>query len=123
MSKIAGCLVLAVSLAACSVVDTLVDGFKHVTAVENDLAASTGMKPHVGFQWRNGRLETVTVAFPKLYESKPLSELAETVRRAVIGEFQQTPDDIVLAFSLGKAAAGTAAQLREPPASAARGAL
>jgi hypothetical protein len=123
MRKIATCLALAISLAACSVVDTLVDGFKHVTAVENDLAASTGMKPHVGFQWHNGRLETVTVAFPKLYESKPLSELAATVRRAVTSEFKQTPDDIVLAFSLGKTAAGTAAQLREPPAGAARGAL
>jgi hypothetical protein len=123
MWKIATCLALAIGLAACGVVDTLVDGFKHVTAVENDLAASTGMKPHVGFQWHNGRLETVTVAFPKLYESKSLSELAETVRRAVISEFKQTPDDIVLAFSLGKTPAGTAAQLREPPAGAARGAL
>jgi hypothetical protein len=123
MSKIAAFLVLAVSLTACSVVDSLVDGFKHVTAVENDLAASTGMKPHVGFQWHNGRLETVTVAFPRLYEGKSLDELAETVRRAVIGEFKQTPDDIVLAFSLGKTPAGTAAQLREPSAGAARGAL
>jgi hypothetical protein len=113
---------IAIGLAACGIVDTLVDGFKHVTAVENDLAASTGMKPHVGFQWHNGRLETVTVAFPRLYEGKSLDELAETVRRSVTGEFKQTPDDIVLAFSLGKTAAGTAAQLREP-ANAARGAL
>jgi hypothetical protein len=114
---------IAISLTACGVVDTLVDGFKHVTAIETDLAASTGMKPHVGFQWHNGRLETVTVAFPRLYEGKSLDELAETVRRTVTGEFKQTPDDIVLAFSLGKTAAGTAAQLREPPAGAARGAL
>jgi hypothetical protein len=105
MSKIAALLVLATSLASCGVADTLVDGLKHVNAVENDLAAVTGMSPKVGFRWHNGRLETVTVMFPRLYRDKPVAELADTVRRAVMKEFNQTPDDIVLGFSLGPAPA------------------
>ena len=103
MSKIAVFLALAISLAACGVADTLFDGFKHVSAVRNDLAAETGMKPEVGFNWHNGRLNKVTVTFPRLYRDKPLTELAETVRRTVTKEFKQAPDDIVLAFSLGQA--------------------
>ena len=103
MSKIAVFLTLAISLAACGVADTLFDGFKHVSAVRNDLAAATGMKPEVGFNWHNGRLNKVTVTFPRLYRDKPLTELAETVRRTVTKEFKQAPDDIVLAFSLGPA--------------------
>lgn len=101
MSKIALLFAVALSLASCGVVDTLFDGFKHVSAVRNALAAATGMKPEVGFNWHNGRLNKVTVTFPRLYRDKPLTELADTVRRAVTKEFKQAPDDIVLAFSLG----------------------
>jgi hypothetical protein len=44
----------------------------------------------------------VTVTFPKVYAARPLDELAEMVREIVAREFKQTPDTIVLAFSLGK---------------------
>jgi hypothetical protein len=48
----------------------------------------------------------VTVTFPKLYDAKPMRELAETVRTAVGKEFKQTPENIVLAFSLARRAPG-----------------
>jgi hypothetical protein len=60
------------------------------------------MKPQVGFNWNNGRLVSVTVAFPGLYEAKPLRELAETTRASVTNQFKQTPENIVLSFSIGK---------------------
>jgi hypothetical protein len=53
------------------------------------------------------------VTFPRLYEAKPLREVAEIVRRSVTSQFKQTPEDIDLAFSLGRTSAGTTAQLRE----------
>jgi hypothetical protein len=37
--------VLAIGLAACGVVNTLVNGFKHAKAVEEDLEQATGLKP------------------------------------------------------------------------------
>ena len=123
MSRIAALLLLAISLTACGVADTLVDGFKHVKAVEDDLAGSTGVRPQVGFNWNNGRLTVVTVSFPKLYDGKPLGELAEMVRRSVTTQFKQAPENIVLAFNLGKAPAGPAAQLRDPRDDAAKRAL
>ena len=112
MIRIAAILAVAVSLAACDMFSTLIDGWKYAKAVETDLEASTGSKPQVGFNWRNGRLVTVTVTFPRLYDAKPLRDVAETVRAAVGKEFKQTPEDIVLAFSLGKSGAGTVAQWR-----------
>jgi hypothetical protein len=42
------------------------------------------------------------VTFPKVYVGKPLDELANSVREVVVKEFKQTPDTIVLAFSLSK---------------------
>ena len=112
MLKHAALLALAVGLAACGVVDTLVDGFKHVRAVESELETSVGLKPQVGFNWHNGRLLQVTVTFPQLLEARPLRELADTVRAAVIKEFKQTPENVVLGFSLGKSPPGKAAQVQ-----------
>jgi hypothetical protein len=94
--------ILAACLAACGVISTLVDGFRISKAVESDLKEMTGVKPQVGFNWTNGRLVTVTVTFPQLYESQSLRELAGNVRIAVAKEFKQTPENIVLSFALGK---------------------
>ena len=101
MFRVAALLVFAASIAACDVFSTLTEGSKYAKAVESDLEQSTGIKPEVGFNWHNGRLDTVTVTFPLLYEARPLGEVAEAVRRSVSGQFKQTPEDIVLAFSLG----------------------
>ncbi len=109
MLRCAAFVMIAVSLAACGMADTLVEGVKRSRAVEVALEQSTGVKPQVGFNWRNGSLVQVTVTFPRLYETKPLRELAGIVRRAVVAEFQQTPQTIVLGFSLGQDAAGAQA--------------
>jgi hypothetical protein len=111
MRKLAALLVVAVGLTGCDMVSTLIGGMKMASAVESDLEASIGMKPDVGFDWKNGRLVRVTVTFPRLYTAKPLPEFAETVRHAVAARFRQTPENIVLGFSLGRSAAGTTAEL------------
>ena len=110
MHKALAIVVFAAGLAACGMISTLVDGFKFAKAVEGDLEQVTGLKAEVGFNWHNGRLVSVTVTFPRLYDAKPVRELAEAVRAAVGKEFRQTPENIVLAFSLGRTAPGTTAQ-------------
>ncbi|EJN14583.1 hypothetical protein PMI42_01873 [Bradyrhizobium sp. YR681] len=95
-------IVLAFALSGCDVVATLRDFMQQARAVESDLEQATGVKPHVGFDWNNGRLTAVTVLFPSLYQTKPLGDLAGLVRAAVTREFKQTPDAIVLSFALGK---------------------
>jgi hypothetical protein len=102
MLKIAAALVFALALAACGAVDTMTEGFKHAKAVESDLEGSTGVRPQVGFNWKNGSLVLVTVTYPRLVESKPLHDLAEAARTAVDREFKQTPGNIVLAFAVAK---------------------
>jgi len=122
MPRIAVFLILAISLAACSAFDTMVGGFEHAMAVESDLQAATGMTPDVGFKWTNGRLVSVTVTFPGLYNARPLSELADTVRRSVATEFKQTPENIELTFVIGNKPS-PAAQLGAPPGDAQHAAL
>ena len=93
---------LAGSLAGCGAVDLISKGLSYSKAAATDLERDTGVKPEVGFNWHNGNLQSVTVTFPKVYTSKPLGELAGTVREVVAREFKQTPATIVLAFSLDK---------------------
>jgi hypothetical protein len=93
------------------VISTLVEGWKYAKAVEADLESATGVKPSVGFKWENGRLLTVTVAYPQLYEKKPLAALADIVRRSVETHFKQKPEDIELSFSLGRSGFGTVAEV------------
>jgi hypothetical protein len=102
MRKAITLVVLIVGLAGCGLVGVLVDGFKYAKAVESGLEQAIGLKPQVGFNWSNGRLRSVTVTFPRIYDAKPLSELAETVRAVVGKEFNQTPDTILLTFSLDR---------------------
>lgn len=95
-------LALAFTLSGCDVFGALKDGMQHARAVEGDLEQSTGVKPQVGFNWRNGRLASVTVMFPGVYQTKPLGDLAGLVRETVTREFGQTPDAIVLSFALAR---------------------
>jgi hypothetical protein len=102
MFKLALAVTFALSLAACDVVNTLTEGFSRAKAVESDLEQEIGVRPKVGFNWHNGRLVSVTVEYPRLIESKPLAELAETARASVTKRFEQTPETIVLAFAVAK---------------------
>jgi hypothetical protein len=97
-------IVLSLSLAGCGVVNTLVDGLKSAKAIGADLEKVTGMKPGVDVSWKNGRLVSVKVNFPQLYEAKALGELAEQVRVVVTEQLKQAPEQIVISFDLaGKA--------------------
>jgi hypothetical protein len=100
--RIVAIVMLSAALAGCGVVDLISKGLSYSKAVATDLEHATGVKPEVGFNWHNGNLQSVTVTFPKLDVGKPLDELAGTVREVVAKEFKQTPDTIVLAFSLEK---------------------
>ena len=120
MSKLAAVLLLALGLAGCDAISTLTDGFKYAKAVETDLQKSTGMAPQVGFNWKNGHLVEVSVTFPRLYDAKPVGELAALVRDAITNEFKQKPDNILLTFVIGP---GSAAQTRPPRTDEPRAAL
>ena len=102
ISRAIALVLLAVGLAGCVGADLISNGFSHTREVETDLDRTTGVKPKVGFNWRNGSFQSVTVTFPGVYAASPLDELAETVRAVVARDFKQTPATIVLAFSLSK---------------------
>ncbi len=114
MRKFIAIMTLAIGLAACGVVSTLVDGFKFAKAVEADLQEVTGIKPAVGFNWNNGRLVSVTVTFPRLYEAKPLGELAEIGARSRDQGIQASAREYRARLHLGR----SAGQIRAGRASA-----
>jgi hypothetical protein len=100
MRKAIAIALLSIVLTQCGQVNTLVNGFKYANAVASALEQELGAKPQVGFNWHNGRLVSVTVQFPELYQRKPLADLADRVRAVVQKEFQQKPDNIILGFRM-----------------------
>ena len=104
MVRLVAIVALALALAGCDMINSTKDAFKTAQATEEDLEASTGQKPSVGFNWTNGRLIQVTVTYPRLVEGKPIPELVEAVRAAVHKEFKQEPEKIVLGFVVRKPA-------------------
>jgi len=80
--------------------NTLSRGVPEARALENDLEISTGIKPRVSSEWKNGQLMLVSVVFPRIDETRPSSWWATIVRDAVIRRFKRTPEDIVLGFSV-----------------------
>ena len=96
-------LLTALALAGCDAVNTVTEGAAHARAVESDLEKSTGVKPRVGFNWNNGQLTSLTVQYPHIVQSMSLYDLAKAVRASVQSEFKQTPQNTILAFSVGVA--------------------
>lgn len=102
-SKIAA-LVLAISfvVVSCDAFDSMTDGVGHSQAVSTKLEGSLGLKSHVGFNWNNGSLDSVTVTFEGVPKTPGLAEISSYVRQAVLAEFKQTPKTIVIAFSVAQ---------------------
>lgn len=90
----------AAFLAGCDAVSTLKDGLAQSDAVATQLEKSVGSKPYVGFNWNNGRLNSVTVTFQGLPADKTAGEVADLARAAIKQQFKQEPGQIVLAFSI-----------------------
>ena len=89
-------------LFGCDAVDTMKSGFEHATAVSTDLEKSIGVEPFVGFNWSNGSLAQVTITFETIPEGKSLEDIVRLSRGAVQKHFNQTPKQIVVAFSISQ---------------------
>lgn len=109
MLRIIAICLLAIHCAACDMIGGALDLMKQSNEVKADLEQLTGTKPEVGVNWSNGRLRSVTVQFPDLYDRKPLREFAGEVNSVVVKRFNRKPDSIILSFSV-KPATQAAAQ-------------
>ena len=91
---------LALALASCDAVDSVKEGWAHSQAVSASLEKSLGIKPFVGFNWSNGNLDSVTVAFEGVPANMTLADIAAKSRAAIAAEFKQAPMSVVLSFTL-----------------------
>src|SRR3954468_23851876 len=103
MARILLLVVLALTIGACDFVDVMKEEMAQSGEVANELEETTGMRPEVGFNRQNGRLVSVTVFYPRIHDTKSLRELAAAARTAIGHHFKETPDNILLTFSAGKA--------------------
>jgi hypothetical protein len=93
-------LLLSLALWGCDAIDSVKEGFAHSQAVSAELEKSLGLKSFVGFNWHNGSLTAVTITFDGIPKDRSLSEISEATRRAVLKEFKQEPQQIVVSFTI-----------------------
>ena len=101
VAKALAVLALGFGLASCDAIKTLWTSSTEARATADALEKSLGVKPQVGFNWTNGKLVTVTAAFPRPFADKSMDEVAEKTRSAVTANFHQTPAHIMLQFEIG----------------------
>ena len=89
-------------LCSCDAADTMKSGFEHSTAVSTDLEKSVGAKSFVGFNWNNGSLTQVSITFETIPRGKSLEQIASLSRGAVQKHFKQTPQRIIVAFTISQ---------------------
>ena len=87
-------------LAACDAVDSMTEGFAHTKAISEKLEQEMGTKALVGFNWRNGTLETVTVTFQGIPEGTEIRDITDKAKQVIAAEFKQTPRQIIIGFSI-----------------------
>ncbi|WOS40003.1 hypothetical protein [Xanthomonas rydalmerensis] len=90
---------LFLALTACDAVDTVKDAYAHSRKVAADLEASVGSKPQVGFNWKNGALDQVTVNFQGV-PHKPLEQIVQLSKASVVARFEQAPKNVVVTFTV-----------------------
>ena len=95
-------LMVSVLVCGCDAVDTRKEGVGHSQAVSTTLENTLGLKSRVGFNWNNGVLSSVTVTFDGVPTTPSLPELVSKSREAVLAEFKQAPNAIVVAFSVAQ---------------------
>ncbi|KRA74505.1 hypothetical protein ASD78_13660 [Lysobacter sp. Root667] len=91
---------LAASLAGCSTVDTMTEGFKHSQEVAGDLEKSVGSRPVVGFNWSNGSLTNVSVNFEGIPPGVSPEQIAIFSKQAIAARFKQSPKQVVISFTV-----------------------
>lgn len=89
---------LFIFLSGCGLGDVK-ENFIHAEAISKKLENNVGLKPSfVGFNWRNGSLNSVNITFQGLPKSATLAEITTASKQAVLLEFTQVPKEIVVAF-------------------------
>ncbi|MDR0184036.1 hypothetical protein [Lysobacter arvi] len=87
-------------LAGCGAVDAMKEGFQHSQDAAQDIEKSVGSRPLVGFNWSNGSLTNVTIAFEGVPKGVSTEQLVALSRRAVAARFKQAPDNIVISYTV-----------------------
>jgi hypothetical protein len=92
----------ALALCGCNPIEMVQEQMAHSKAVSESLEKSTGLKSEVGFNWNNGKLTSVNVMFHGLPANVSLPDLGEKSRAAVLAEFKENPEHLMISFLVEK---------------------
>lgn len=98
--RIVALVLIAALLAGRNVFDAYSDGLKHSEAVKTDMKEAFGVEPFVGFQWHNGSMHDVAVAFTDVPADQSVSEVIERAKESVRSNFTEMPEQVTVSFTV-----------------------
>ena len=99
---------LLLVLAACDAVtgayNTVKESLAQAQGVSDDIEKAAGARAAVSVNWKNGDLELVNVSFSGVPKDVRIADLAEQARASIRKRFTREPRQLVIAFTLERAA-------------------
>jgi hypothetical protein len=82
----------------CDSIDSLNKGVEKAQNVSTDMKKEFGVEPYVGFNWQNGSLTNISIAFDRLPTTENLTSLESAAQKSVAKHFDETPSQITISF-------------------------
>jgi len=81
--------------------ETVKESIAQAQGVSDDIEKAVGERAAVSVNWKNGKLEQVSLNFERVPKDVRISELAEHARASIRKRLATAPRQLVIAFSIG----------------------
>ena len=99
-------LALLALLSACDALtgayDTVKEGIAQAQGVSDDIEKAVGVRAAVSVNWKNGELAQVSLNFEGVPKDVRVSELVEHARASLRKRMAREPQQLLIAFSVGR---------------------
>jgi hypothetical protein len=94
-------LALALTLLfGCGFFDSTVELYNQSKEVEAEMSRELGVETFVGFNYTNGSLNDVTIAFIGMPENLPVEEMVARAKSSVSSHFESSPKQVTVSITV-----------------------
>jgi hypothetical protein len=87
-------------LSGCGLFDSPVELYNQSKKVEAEMSREFGVETFVGFNYMNGSLDNVTVAFIGMPENLPVEEVVARAKSSVGSHFESPPKQVTVSITV-----------------------
>ena len=82
--------------------ETVKESIAQAQGVSDDIEKAVGVRAAVSINWKNGELAQVSLNFEGVPKDARISDIAEHARASLLKRMAKDPQQLVIAFTIGK---------------------